>query len=160
VSIAFSRSLRSLESDQYRFSLVWLIIAIVLLGSWSIWFFTAKIGVYETTRTFEVSRDGYLKATFSEKSLKKILPGQKATFKPDGTPARPSIKGEVMNIPQTSNRQDGQVEIYLNTSENIKNGITGEIQVEVEKITPAGLVLRSTGHNAGGTYEPAGLQME
>ena len=160
MSISFSRSLRSLDSDQYRFSLVWLIIAIVLLGSWSIWFFTAKIAVYETSRTFQVSRNGYLQATFSEQSLKKILPGQKVVFKPDGTPTKPSIKGEVMNIPQTTNRKDSLVEIYLNTSEGVKEGAAGEIQVEVEKTTPAGLVLRSTGHNAGGAFEPAGLQLE
>ncbi|MFL6291344.1 MAG: hypothetical protein ACJ759_10655 [Thermoanaerobaculia bacterium] len=45
----FSRTLRSLEADGHRRSLLALAPALLFLGAWSAWFLSAQITLYETT---------------------------------------------------------------------------------------------------------------
>jgi len=45
----FSRTLRSLEADGHRRSLLALVPALLFLGAWSAWFLSAKVTLYETT---------------------------------------------------------------------------------------------------------------
>jgi len=47
----FSRTLRSLEADGHRRSLLALVPALLFLGAWAAWFLSAKIVLYETTET-------------------------------------------------------------------------------------------------------------
>jgi multidrug resistance efflux pump len=61
MSIHFSRSLRRLEADGSRRSLLGLILTIAVLGLWTTWFVTARVAVYATTRSarLEVDRENH-----------------------------------------------------------------------------------------------------
>jgi len=53
----FSRTLRALEADSFRGSLVALVFVVALLGGWLAWFFLAKIARYEVTDTARLEVD-------------------------------------------------------------------------------------------------------
>ena len=57
----FSRTLRSLEADRSRHSLVGLAVAALLLAGWSVWFFGAEVTLYEGAHSarLEVDRESY-----------------------------------------------------------------------------------------------------
>jgi len=46
---SFSRSLRSLEADRFRWSLMGIVIGILLLATWIVWFFLARVALYEVS---------------------------------------------------------------------------------------------------------------
>jgi multidrug resistance efflux pump len=46
MSNPFSRSLRSLHSDSFRLSILFLVLAAMLLAAWTAWFFFAKVSIY------------------------------------------------------------------------------------------------------------------
>ena len=46
---SFSRSLRSLEADRFRWSVLGVVAGIVLLGAWLAWFFFARVALYEVS---------------------------------------------------------------------------------------------------------------
>ena len=56
---SFSRSLRSLEADRFRWSLVGIVVGILLLASWVAWFFLARVALYEVSdqARLEVGRE-------------------------------------------------------------------------------------------------------
>ena len=56
---SFSRSLRSLEADRFRWSLVGIVVGIVLLATWIAWFFLARVALYEVSdqARLEVGRE-------------------------------------------------------------------------------------------------------
>lgn len=56
MSIAFSRSMRSLSVSGRSGSIWWLVFAVVMLGLWSVWAFTARVSLYE------ISSDARLEA--------------------------------------------------------------------------------------------------
>jgi len=53
----FSRTLRALEADSFRGSLLALVCVCALLGGWMAWFFLAKVGRYEVTNTARLEVD-------------------------------------------------------------------------------------------------------
>jgi hypothetical protein len=59
MSATFSHSLRSLGADGFRHSIIGLLFAAVVLGSWLGWAFLARVTLYEVTDTarLEVDRE-------------------------------------------------------------------------------------------------------
>lgn len=148
MSIAFSRSLRSLNQDNFRSSLAWLAIGLVLLSAWSAWFFLAKIPLYEISRELQVRRDGTLLVAFPPGTLGQIRPRQTALLRligSTGQAARP-LHAVVMDIPEYAG--DRQVEVYVFSPEPLSPGVTGELRVEVERVSPAVRVMRAAGQMA------------
>lgn len=143
MSLSFSRSLRSLQQDSFGPALAALIITSLLLLAWSAWFFLAQVTLYETSRDFSVQRDGSLLVEFSPEGLARLRPGQAATFRPTGGagPEGQIFPALVMDTPATT----GPVALHVFSPEPLQPGQTGQIQVEVEQVSPAMLVLRSAG---------------
>jgi multidrug resistance efflux pump len=50
----FSRTLRSIEVDRFRFELIAVALAMVLLAAWGLWFFLAKISLYEVSESARI----------------------------------------------------------------------------------------------------------
>ncbi len=150
MSIAFSRSIRSMNQDSFRPGLIGMSILMATLAAWMVWFFLARIPIYESSREFRVQQDGALSVTFPPDTLARILPGQKATLRLAATAgqAEQTLSAEVLRIP--ANRQ-GAVEIYLfSTVEALHQpGLSGEVRVEVEIVSPAVLALRSARQRLG-----------
>src|SRR5215472_9813355 len=57
MTIAFSRSLRSLEADSFRGSIRALLVVGALLLAWAAWFLFAQISLYEVTDTARLEAD-------------------------------------------------------------------------------------------------------
>ena len=146
MSLSFSRSLRSLQNDSYGLSLVGLAVGILLLVAWSAWFFLAKVTLYETSREFDVRRDGALMVTFEPEALARLQPGQTARLRLANTTGQTAgtLLALVMDTP-SGGSGNSQVELYVYSPEPLQPGLTGQVQVEVDYVSPAVLALRSAG---------------
>lgn len=146
MTLSFSRSLRSLQNDSYGLSLVGLAVGILLLVAWSAWFFLAKVTLYETSREFDVRRDGALMVTFEPEALARLQPGQTARLRLANTTGQTAgtLLALVMDTP-SGGSGNSQVELYVYSPEPLQPGLTGQVQVEVDYVSPAVLALRSAG---------------
>ncbi len=140
--IAFGRTVRALEHDSFRVSKLILSLALALLAGWMWWFFEATVPQYETAGDVRIEPNRIV-ATFPVRALERVRPGETGIVRVAGQtiPARVSAVA-VQAV-------GGQVSaILLPETESLPPGVsgqTGEADVEVERITPANLVLRSIG---------------
>jgi len=151
MSIAFSRSMRSLKADSFRPALVGLLVAMALLTAWIAWFFLARITLYETGQIVHTTKGGIVVAEFPSETLGRIQYGQPALLRLDGTigdQAR-TIPAIVTNV--ASQSQEGCVEVKLFAPVNatapvpLQDGLTGQVEIEVEHVSPATFVMRASG---------------
>jgi hypothetical protein len=146
VSLQFSRSLRSLKVDSFRASRAGMVLAIIFVFALLIWFFFAKVTLYEVSSEIEITSDGRIMAIFNEEGAKRIQIGQSAILRIEGKPDE-----QMLTIPALviDKNEKGKVEIYSletnlpDTSSLEKN--KGMVEVEVEYVTPVSLVLRTSG---------------
>jgi hypothetical protein len=146
----FSRSLRSLQQDNSGLSLTGMIITLVLLFAWGAWFFLARITAYESSREFQVQRDGSLQVTFVPSALDRIRAGQKARVHLADGRAYPAI---VLDPPDPDHAST-PVTVFVYAPDNLEPGLSGEVQVEVEHSSPADWVLRAAGQLATNAHWP------
>ena len=151
MSTPFSRSMRSLYADGFRPSLVGILVAVVLLIAWAGWFFLARITFYETGQIVSVTGEGIVVADFPPEALGRIQSGQSALLwfdsaAGDQAEAIPSVVIDVVNQAQ---EERVQVELYILGDAiafvSLYEGSTGQAEVEVERISPASLVMRAAG---------------
>ncbi len=173
MSSPFSRTMRSLKSDNFYVSLAGLFVAAVLLILWGIWFFTAKVTFYEVSRNVHVTnkesvvtefpsdmrgvvqrtlatRTRVVMADFPAEAMETIKPGQAALLNLDGkigkqTGAISAIVSNVTYLPQGGGRIELLAETDANAPNPLEEGIGGEVKIEVEYITPVALVMRASG---------------
>jgi hypothetical protein len=147
VSIQFSRSMRSLRLDSFRATRIGLVFAIIIMLALIVWFFMAKVTLYEVSTSLEWSADGKLMVTFPKESRARLRPGMPAILRLPRSADQPAmtIPAVVFDLP----RDQDQVEIMVLSSdfspETQQGQLTGQVEVEVEYVTPAELVLRSSG---------------
>jgi hypothetical protein len=147
MSMPFSRSIRSLEIDSYKASRVGMILAILIMISIILWFFLAKITIYEFSSQIEFIGNDRITAIFPEEPIKKIKTGQPAIINLDlgSDLPRASLPAFVIGM----DKERGAVELIV-ISENLhqiplSEAITGQVQVEIEYVTPAALIRRASG---------------
>ncbi len=150
MSIPFSRSMRSLNADSLRPSLVGLVIAIVLLVAWAGWFFLAQITIYETGQIVGLTSTGTVVANFPPEALGRIHRGQPAFLRPNVATENPieSIPAIVADV--TNDDPDGRIQVELFALPSaaslafLQNNPTGQVEIEVERLSPATLVMRAS----------------
>jgi hypothetical protein len=160
LSLQFSRSIRSLTIDSYRASRIGMILAAILLLVLILWFLLAKVSLYETSTNVTLTQDGRLLASFSPEAQARIQPGQTATIRLTG-----GAEGQTVLLRATVIGKDpatNQVEFWAvanNAPPDILQGNpTARVDVQVESITPARLVLRASGKYLGQTQKPISTQ--
>jgi hypothetical protein len=167
----FSRTIRSLESDNYYFSLIGLLIAIVLAMLWGYWFFTAKIVSYETSQDLQVTDEKmiihqfpkkaplrvqefhrrFLNAYFPLTTLSKIHPGQKAWVHLQGEYGQSihPLPAKVARVLPAWGTKPAhavlQLDLDSSTNRLVETGMGGEVKIEVQEKTPAQFVLHAAG---------------
>ncbi|MBI4322227.1 MAG: hypothetical protein HY675_27355 [Chloroflexi bacterium] len=151
MSIAFSRSMRSLANDRIAPTLVGVVVLTALIGLWSAWFLLARIPLYETSRTVQVNRDGSLTATFPADGLARIRPGQPATLHLGGSGEEASqpLRAVVMDVTTRPQNGQGQVRLHVYSPARLTEVGPGQVRIEVAAISPAGLVVRNAGQRLG-----------
>jgi hypothetical protein len=162
VSLQFSRSIRSLKVDSFRASRVALILAIVNIIVLLLWFFLGRITLYEVSSDLDLSEDGRLEAIFSQEALARLYPGQSAILRIDAGPEQPlaTVPALLVDVEKST----GVAQFLMMSDELPASVLTGElgskaeIEVEVEYVSPATLVLRASGKYLGGSQIPVSPQ--
>jgi len=136
--IAFARTIRALDADDFRGSKLGLFFAIVLLTLWTWWFLTPSIPQYETTPHVELNRNS-AQADFPPNS--QIHPGQRAHITTsDGQTTQARVEN-VINEPTTTH-----VHLTLLTTPPATSHqppATARLAIEINRSTPVSLVLQA-----------------
>lgn len=169
----FSRTMRSLQTDNFYISLAGLITAIVLAIMWGSWFFMAQVTLHEVSQNVQVTdkesvvtefpsdahgvtqrtqstRRRVVVADFPPEAMETIRPGQVALLRLEGkigkqTGTIPAIVINVTSHPRGGGLVELLAEIDANAPNPFEEGVGGEVKIEVEYITPAALVMRASG---------------
>lgn len=145
----FSRSLRSLNTDAYRPSLVVLGTALILLCLWLFWFFFSQLTIYADTQQFQFRDDGYIRAIFAPEDHARIRHGQSAVIRFEGDIGR-EIGPVSMVVSDIRSLQGIEfIELYAPESrqlfDELPRDIPGRVRVEVETISPFVMMMRVSG---------------
>jgi hypothetical protein len=160
MSIHFSRSLRSLNIDSFQASRVGLILGSLLILGLIAWFLFAKVTLFAVSQNVGFDPDGRFLATFSKEEMARVQVGQAALVRIFSAADQPPlvVPGIVFDIPVGGQ----EAEILVMTQDLPENGIsqnsTGQVEVEVERITPLALVLRTSGKYLSGRQLPVSPQ--
>lgn len=169
MSNSFPRSMRSLAADGSGRSVAALLLGLLFLCAWSAWFLLARVTLYEVTSAARLeavgaSRSGVelqdgrafaIVAYFPIEALGRIRPGQPARLRLHAFPwpqygSHPLTVGRVESEPH-----NGRFRVRLalappfNTRVPLQRGLPGTVEVEVERLSPATLVLRMAGRMVG-----------
>ena len=145
MSIAFARSVRALDHDRFRPSVVALFGAIFLMIAWSIWFVFAGISIVESSENVQIKRDGSLSVTFSSSAKTNLHPGLKATVSASAPTSDKAISypAQVANVSLTSSTGAVVADVYLLSGPRLAADSRPKVDVEIERLSPAALVLRA-----------------
>jgi hypothetical protein len=151
MAIPFSQSLRALQADRGSSAQIGLSLALILLLVWSTWFFWAPIARYESGTIAGMTRDARVVAAFPTHVLEDIRPGQRAYLRPQGAigDAMGAIPAVVADIDGTTAGNQIRVSFHVHW-EAAPAGLSdsdldGQVEVEVERVSPATLVARASG---------------
>jgi hypothetical protein len=166
MSTTFTRSTRALSADEYGRVNWALLVAIVFLLAWIGWFLLARVSLYEVSSSAQLTAPTRIIAHFPPTALIQIQQGQSAQMRLDdfrwteyGT-----VAATVVRVDESV--QDGLVEVELaipadtQTAIPLQASLTGQVEVEVGRISPAALLLNrietgltTTGEAEAGTGE-------
>lgn len=147
----FANTLRSLSADRFHASLIGLGVAFVLLIAWGSWFFLARMTIYEVSTSAVVADDGFVIADFPAAKSGRIRRGQAAWLYPvrDGAKQPGSVPAVVMDINESPSSEPARVKLFpvldRDLSEILPEGQKVRAEIEVESVSPAVLVLRTSG---------------
>ncbi len=142
-STPFSRTLRSLDADGFGPSLVAIILAMLLLLSWGMWFFLAKIPLTEVSQDIEMTQNETIIASYSPKAMSRFQEGQNAYIRLEGLWPE-TISAMVMKV----DYDKSQVELFAEEDLYFVDGLQEKVEhveVAVENVSPATLVMRASG---------------
>ncbi len=154
MSIAFSRSMRSLNADSFRPSFISLAMAIILLVAWLAWFFLGRVGFYETSQNIEATQEGTVVAYFPLDAQERIFPGQVAYLRFDGAGGETDvIPVTVFDIIAQPDQLRVQVELIPLADPTmpivVPTEATSQVEIEIDRVSPATLVLQTAGDLSG-----------
>ncbi len=154
MSVPFAQTQNALQSDGGRRSQLVIVLAMSILLLWSIWFLFATIPAYETGEIIGIRRDGRLQALFPIDTLNLIRPGQHGYIQMDGSSIQHATGEQLVTVTDVSTTEkNGYVEVILEADYAGRNGTPIALAkdnplwatVAVEQISPAVLVLRTSG---------------
>ena len=151
MSSPFSRTIRSLHADSFLSVLIGVFIALVILIAWGIWFFFAQVTLYEKSQSARITGE-IVVAEFPAQLLHNIQPTRPARLYLDGAIGQQvgiisAVVTDVINPSQTE--PTGQVKLFAfvdaNSPIRLQKELTGQVEIEVEHLSPAQLVMRVSG---------------
>jgi hypothetical protein len=131
--IAFARTIRALDADDFRRSKFTLLIAAILLGAWTWWMFSARVAQYETTTNVRLE-SGNAIAYFP--STDQIHPGQTAFL----TLASGRFPARVQNV-----TSDHAELVFTNNQQPTTTSTSATAEVEISSASPAAIAFRTLG---------------
>lgn len=161
MSIPFSRSTRSLSFDSYRPAVFGLVLAILTLVALIIWFFLARVTLYQSSTSAVLSKDGQITAKFPAETFSQIQPGQAALLRLGQTGDQRPISIPAMVFDTTGGNDNVILVIsdYSKLPQFPADDLEGRVDVETEYISPAELLLRSSGKFLNRGRVPTNLEI-
>jgi hypothetical protein len=125
-----------------------------------LWFFLAHVTLYEVSDKLELGKDGRVNVEFSSEAIGRIETGQSAILKIDPGSEQPgqNLPALVVSVDKKGNRVQLLIMVPDLSPQTLGEKINGQAEVEVEHVTPAELVLRSSGKYLGGSQVPVSPQ--
>jgi hypothetical protein len=134
--IAFARTLRALDADEFRASKLGLAAAAILLAAWAWWMIGARVPQYESTTNVRLE-NGHAIAYFPTAELDRIQAGQSAIVHSNGM----AFAARVQSI--TSDY--AELVLAANPQSPIPAASAATAEVEVSRVSPAAIALQSLG---------------
>jgi hypothetical protein len=152
--------MRSLGRDRFRPTVLGIVVSLVLLFAWGAWFFLSNLTLYEVSQSARILEANHVTADFPiGRSLGRIREGQKATLRLDAFSwvQYGSLAARVLRWQTDAPAGTVRVELILDDVESfpvdVEPGSTGTVAIEVERISPAALVLRAAGRTVSRPVE-------
>jgi hypothetical protein len=132
--IAFARTLRALDADDFRASKLGLLAAVVVLCAWTWWMFAARVPQYESTTNVRLE-PGRALAYFPPDAFARIHPDQSALvhFNDETVPARV----------QTVTADHVELVLAPNPQPPTPPSSSASAEIEVSRVSPAAIALRT-----------------
>ncbi len=134
MSLAFSRSLRSLETDSYRNALLGLLLLMPLFFAWLVWLFIGEIALHQVSNQLVFTREGLIAVTF-EAGLPPLVAGSPAqlTVIDESGETKRTFPAHVHRFVTNG---DGSTVAHLYVDDDLPAGFVEEASVEVESVSP------------------------
>jgi len=125
-----------------------------------LWFFLARVTLYEVSDKLSLGQNGRVNAEFSSEAMGRIQTGQSAIVRIDPGPEQPgqNLPALVVAVERGGNQVQLLIMVPDLSPQTLGEKISGQAQVEVEFVTPVELVLRTTGKYMGGGQVPVSPQ--
>ncbi|MCB0164921.1 MAG: hypothetical protein KDI79_11885 [Anaerolineae bacterium] len=146
---SFARSTRSLQNSNFYRSLVSLVVVVLLLVVWLAWFFFAQVTLYEISEPGQIALSEVVEFDFPSQAQGRLQRGQMAFLKLDGHIGTevgpiPAMVLEVDNRPEVGQVHTTMLVLWpLVPDVPNQDKLTGQVEVEVEHLSPARLVMRA-----------------
>lgn len=144
MAIAFPRSLRALDNDRFRPSLITLGITLSILGAILVWFFLGSVPILETFTDVKFQSDGLLYLSVPADQLARIIPSSKATIQilAAGRVTK-TYSGYVTRAEPANGQANGRVVVYLGTNERLPDTTKAQISIQTETLSPLAYAVRA-----------------
>lgn len=155
----FAQTIRSLDADRSYGQIIVLAAFALLLTLWLVWVFAARIPARLTSTTNQIRLDATVTVTFSGEGVDKVQPGQPALVYLDAPPLAASVVLPARVVDVALNGATARVTVMPDFSglevDDVPEDVLaafarptpGRVEVEVERVSPATLVLRASGLN-------------
>jgi hypothetical protein len=141
-----------MQTDGFQGSLIGAVLAMVLLSAWLAWFFLATVTIYEASETMVVSETyTTVAADFPLETQGRIKRGQSALLHFEGAAgphlgAVPALVTEVETRPEEDRLHAKLYPFWsIDPTDIPPEDLVGTARIEVDRISPAMLVLQATG---------------
>ena len=140
--IAFARTLRALDADNFRAPKLGLFFAIALLGAWTWWFLTPSIPDYSEfaqNATLRWSDSHHVAATARSANALHLKPGVPARLRFEGQSVGARVVHWVLTVPYPT------LHLFLEVPSAIQPPLPsrGDIDVLAGRVSPATLLVRA-----------------
>lgn len=154
MSTSFTRSIRTLHETNQRAPIWRTAIASALFLAWLGWLLFAQIPVYETADTLQLLSPQRATALLPPDGLVHVQPGQPARIRLDDFAwiEYGLLHATVTSVDSQIRNGRIQIELTLNDAANIplQRGLTGQVEIETDKLSPAALLIRAAGQIISG----------
>jgi hypothetical protein len=131
--IAFARTLRALEADDFRASKLGLLAAAILLGAWIWWMLGASVPQYESTADVRIE-SGHAITHFAPNALVHVHPGQQAIVHIEAN----AFPAQVQTV-----ATDHAELTFTSHQPPATTSTSARAEIEVSRVSPATIALRT-----------------
>lgn len=156
----FSQTIRSLKADQSYGKSVTLALFSLLLAGWLVWAFAARIPSRLTSETDQIQLAEVITTIFGKEAAAHLTPGLSALVILDAPPLTEPLvlPAQVLDVYSVEDKTEVQIvpDFSLLEADTASPEIlaafsqptSGRVEVEIERVSPAFLVLRAAGLTA------------